>query len=529
MNLDPTRFSAQYQAELLRHIVHVPGFYRRVSGTLKITDWVLPALQFMYAAYVDAAKLAGGNVPPGLYSRHLAEAVRTRRTALVTLMDGEVDSVFVAYPVIMAELPVPSVDYMLNALAVHVQHVRVTQLQGMAFNLADPATLSQYLAGMTEVAKLPATVSTGGIRFESAWGEPARITDKAQQQVRVPTGVMSWNRAINGGLAAGRLGLIVACPGIGKTNGLLNVHRAAAGVCHRGLMLTGELQADRLKHRYQCMDAMIPGGEINRAQTSWDKDLLDRYNYVQARTWKDAFVLWDGSNTRITVSMVDQVIEQWLKGMIDVYGSQEAACADLVTIDWLDYVYPDAPPRDQKKEERLVSVIKDLGTIFRRYMVAGWTAHQGNRSAMGREILTMENTAGAFLINQATDLSIGLAPTLGDAMASQPRPATATELPIEQTGIPNDDVEGSDLFVNCDRLISSASMKNRDGAPFQVQLYQGPTLRFWDNKGAYDAAMLSVAKKEWERLLPMTADRLVSIRHMSPGRGDAQVTRRRRG
>jgi len=92
------------------------------------------------------------------------------------------------------------------------------------------------------------------VRFESVAGTRSTITSlssvKAQENMRIATGLEEFDRVLGGGLVAGGVVLIGGDPGIGKSTLLLQAG-AALGAAHRTLYVTGEESVEQVALRAQ--------------------------------------------------------------------------------------------------------------------------------------------------------------------------------------------------------------------------------------------------------------------------------------
>jgi hypothetical protein len=296
---------------------------------------------------------------------------------------------------------------------------------------------------------------------------------------RVPTALAVLNNLTSGGLGLGEIGMITACPGVGKTTALLNFMNTAIQFGHRALFITLELLGKRIKHRFQAIAGGVDSRVFKIPFEQWPQEMKDRYASIIQPDYKfrDYSAIVDCSLEPITLSVVDNIIADWKAHYDEQYaGKTGVPRCTAVYLDWLDmmafggldvYAGFNTKSKDQKDHDLLTKMVYGLGRIAKKHNVALWTATQGNKSADGVEVLKMSHVAGAWLKNAGLDLSIGLAPIM-----------------IEDNEIKSVIKNDDDMLAPpCDRELMGSIMKNRDNVSDRsFRFYQGSTLKFHTSK-----------------------------------------------
>ena len=343
---------------------------------------------------------------------------------------------------------------------------------------------------LTQVVQLNSDIANHkGFEIDSMLGNPEPIM-QATQFKRVPTCLKHLNTYTAGGLGFGELGMIVACPGIGKTTSLINFQVHATQTGYRTLFITLELTKQRIKHRSQSIMGHVPAGWLKKPLPEWPEEMLYRYSMVvnPAYPFFNYPSIVDMSTRRHSLADVEQAIAMWIESVVRSGGSA-AECA-LVLIDWADYVDPSGITitKQTREDVILTKVLERLGLLARKYNVGIWTATQGTRQGDGLENIQMKHTANSYHKNDPVDISLGLG-----ALDAQGR-----EL---GEALNNDDNEE---MPACNRDLKFNIMKNRDNPPASFPFYQGQTLRYWNGRGQermVEAALKNGELDEAKRLL----------------------------
>lgn len=476
-------YTKDFQINLLAHIVLNEELFKKAYYGMRISDMDLPACQFVLAAmyhFYDKYKFI-----PNLITLqdHLDYLLSHPGIISVHLKKEEYESLAYVFQRILelSNIKKLDVDYYLARMADYVKTIRLSRLQEK-FPTASGMVQPDFF--INEVTKINREIQV----FDRAnTGIDGMLTNSEPPSAEtllkpIPTTITKLNYYLVGGLRVSMLGLITACPGVGKTTTLINFMNTAVATGNRSLFITLELVGVRIKHRYQGIAAGIDAQLFKMPFNSWPPEAQQRYQNLVSSENKfiDYPSIVDLSYCTPTLTQIEDVIGTWIEQNKQKYGENHNCNA--VFLDWLDLIDSRGAvsiTKDSQSYERLTALIYGLSQIARKYKVALWTATQGNRSADGVEVIQMKHNAGAFGKSNGLDVGIGLS----------------------EKNIRQDDgnlilTEDSDFAPPCDRELIVSIYKNRDSTRnIRFEIYQGPTLKFYNNRSeAYADSLLNQPK-----------------------------------
>ena len=482
-------YGKDYQFTLLAHLALDESFFKNSYKTLQLNDFGLPACQLILDAlktYFEQFKTL-----PNLdiLALHMGQLMQSGRT-VVRLAPEEFDSLAYVMQVIHSYVGRLSTEYFRAQLPDYLKSVRLSQtMDAYQHNISLGQSTESFI---NKIAQLDKEITLNDeIIIDNAYTNPETMTE-VKQFNRVSTGLQALNTRLGGGLGAGELGMITACPGVGKTTSLLNFDEGAVVSGRRTLFISLEMAIGRIKHRYQGIAAGIDAHYFKMPMTDWPYDELRRYNAVinsEYRFFGYASMV-DMSKGKHTPAAIDDTISKW-KDAVLRQGGDVDTCRG-VYLDWLDMldIKGLGSSRDTKDHDLLKSACYELGRIARKHGVALWTATQGTREADGRETLSMKHVSGAYHKNDALDVGIGVGVVKDPSMA--PRPEASND--------PNDDdsLDDAAQAIPCNRRLMMNIMKNRDNSPCGLEVYQGPTLKLWRRQSESIAAAKLLREGKFE-------------------------------
>jgi replicative DNA helicase len=271
---------------------------------------------------------------------------------------------------------------------------------------------------------------------------------------------------MDGGLGLSELGMVTACPGVGKTNTLIHFGVSATFVNIRTLFVTLELKSAKINRRNIAMTAGINGSVIKSVYSAWPAEARRRYDMLRDAPFGplNLFTVADYAGEYFTLDKLDDEIERWREETAADFGDDAAEDCCLVCVDWADLAHIAGERSNAAEHERTTAVLKELKAIANRKNVGIWTATQGTREADGREVVRMSHVAYGYHKNDALDIGIGLG-IVNEGGAQQQQQNTRNMITSRHLA----------LTIN----------KNRDGSTGTFNVYQGPTLRLYDDMRAY--------------------------------------------
>lgn len=354
--------------------------------------------------------------------------------------------------------------YFKSELARYIKWVRSSKVMGdFADHVnrgGDPSVLTGRL---TEIERTVDSAFITEMPFTLASSQPELITDETPVQ-RITTGIPRLDALTGGGLEPGEIGLITACPGVGKTNFLINFCVAANYSGIHSLFITLELSGSMIKRRYHAMQAGIVADRLKEPIDRWSEEDLMRLHTVLRKDYitHNKLAVTDERRERPTVTKIAHIVEHWKEWHRKTRGTD--ADALLVCVDWQKYVAPPKMHRKVEQWEESAIVLEELRRVGERYNVVIWTANQGKQEADGKAILGMKDTAFGFHANDPLDMSIGV--SLG------------TDSRITEDSLDNE-------YAPSDRHMIASINKHRNGALAACEIYRAPTLRLFDSEAAY--------------------------------------------
>lgn len=477
-----TLYTKDFQINLIGHLVKDEEFFRRTSY-LRLTDFELVPCQLILETVRDYYHKFHKLPDFQMLCTHVVYMLQGNSATVTQLIPEEMETL--SYILDKIELMPLNTPYYIEHLPEFLKFVRTTQIlrvHGESLKQGQP--VDDLLAQVTQLNSDIANHK--GFEIDSMLGNPEPIM-KASQFKRIPTMLKNLNTYTAGGLGFGELGMIVACPGVGKTTSLINFQVAATLSGYRTLFITLELAKQRIKHRMQAIMGHIPAGMLRKPMPEWPEDMLYRYSMVVNPSFKyfDYPSIVDMSTRRHTLADIEQAIAMWIEGVVRQGGKPEEAA--LVCVDWADYIDPSGITitKQTREDVILTKTLERLGLIGRKYHVGIWTATQGTRQADGVENLEMKHTANSYHKNDPVDISMGLA-------ALDHR---GVEL---QEAVLTDDNENTPT-PPCSRDMKFSIMKNRDNPLASFAFYQGQTLRYWNTRYWEQAMEAALAAGDVEK------------------------------
>lgn len=460
-------FRKQYQELLLCHLAHCPELLDSAFTQIQVEDFELPifkvmweSLQLYYADHkrkptVQEYYLTIGRVVHNADGKRMSILTPEEYPALEEVMR------VVFYP--KHEL---TPDFYQATLPAFIRHTRASKLfttaQSQLQMGIDTAGVIQQLAKIDQEA-----ASINRTRLFSSLREQSGLRRAGASSMRISTGCAKLDYMLDGGPQPTQLCCITGTPGTGKTNSLTHVGTMGALSGIRTLCVSLELPGEQIKRRHIAMSMAIHGKYLKIPVENWPDTETFRTSMLFSPEYRacDYFMVADMSTKRYAAREVESQIELWKEWHVKTYGTDEDCL--LVCVDWLDMLLPPRGMED-KSHDALSQLGHELKFIAKRQNVCLWTATQGTRDADGKSVVRMKHMAGAYHKNDALDLGIGI--------GRVEDPLTMDAANVEEQGC----------------MIAWTINKNREGRQGVVELFQAPTLRFYDSKEMYQAHLVAL-------------------------------------
>ena len=456
-------YNIEFQTKLLANIIRNNSLQEQSLQVLDPHDFSYYICQFIWEVVLNYNIRVGSCMPIGALADEIANTLNGLYPANVsTLLPQEQEPLTDTVMNIYAEIP--NSDYYAYLLPLFIKHQRSNRIIS---KLQDPDIdvdmRDALLHQLSEVKDLDLK-TTKNLTFIS--DDPEILTSESNE-IRVPTGLRLLDSRINDGLGLGEVGLITACPGVGKTTTLINIAYGAALAGLYPLFITLEVKSKLIKRRLIAMAAGIEGRWINKPIDTWPAKEQALYKEAIKSKVVNRVAIADMSSGRKTESTIKQVIAQWKKTIAEKYGND--AKAAVVCVDHLD----ELDPPDEflikfnklRRDEQYKRVMSGLADLAKSMDMAIWVATQGTREAMDKQILDMQHVSSAFHKNDNITIGIGI--------------AVKKSMDSEDEG-PDPYSEYVEDFSNSGEELVFSVNKNRNGSKGYCILYRGPTLRYWD-------------------------------------------------
>lgn len=474
-------YSQDFQIKLLINLLLSQRFFDATVGQLRVEDFGTPACRLIYETARNYRAQYRRLPPfPSLETEVIRAMADTTGNVITRLEPSDMESLGVIMGWIAntrtAEL---DPDYYSSRLPGFIAFVRLSVLQGQQAT----STVNDFIASVSNLQSQLASIGSTQYQFYDIMTPIPEELGSARP--RLGWGVPRIDAKLGGGLTAQQSGLVVACTGVGKTTTMLGIEVHAAFQGKHSLFITCELPRHKIMERGQMMIGCIEAKWFKIPQAKWPPDIKARWNMIAS---PDSPL--QGSVTVIekigncTVFDIDSMIFNW-KERIAQQGKNPADCA-IVAVDWLDRIDPSGISRLSKgdnEERQFFRVFEKLDELKTKHDLIVWTATQAGKTGEGKEVLSRKDTSYGQSKHHLADFSMGVAPK-----APGREEANVEDEFVTNTANPNEDasMQGTMIEPPCDRELVISYMKTRDTSTQgqHTNVYQGPTLKLWENRQA---------------------------------------------
>lgn len=213
----------------------------------------------------------------------------------------------------------------------------------------------------------------------------------------IPMGIDGIDNLLNGGLAKGELGVVLAPTGVGKTTMLTKIANSAYNQGYNVLQIFFEDNPKVIKRKHHTLWTGIP-----------DTEMADRKEEIFAAAEKrkasatNTLTLKKLASDTYTLPQIKNQIRKIIA---------DGTKIDLIVLDYIDCVSPEKSfSGDEWKSEG--SVMRQFEAMCYEFDVAAWTATQGNRSSISSDVVTTDQMGGSIKKAQVGHVIISLAKSL---------------------------------------------------------------------------------------------------------------------
>jgi replicative DNA helicase len=219
--------------------------------------------------------------------------------------------------------------------------------------------------------------------FEARFQNISRVT--------CPTGIAHLDKKdiLNGGLARGEIGVVVAPTGVGKSHFLVHLGAAALKVGKNVLHYTFELSESAVGIRYDSNLCNIPSNEVRE-----NKDLI-KEKYEEGEFGR--LIIKEYPTGSASVLTVRNHIEKLsMKGFIP----------SVILIDYADIMRSTRQYDSLRHELKLI--YEELRNLAGELNVPVWTASQSNKEGSEKEVVGLTNMGESYAKAQVADVVLTL-------------------------------------------------------------------------------------------------------------------------
>jgi len=211
----------------------------------------------------------------------------------------------------------------------------------------------------------------------------------------IPTGLIGIDNLMGGGLSKGELGVILAAFGVGKTTLITRMANTAYKMGKNVVQIFFEDNQEVIQRKHYTCFTEIPLNELEERSDEVEQKLTNFQdlsgNLILKRMPSDGTTI--------------PHIRQYLKKLIS-----NGIKPDVIFLDYIDCVQPTKQFKDEYSGEG--NVMRQFETMLSELDVAGWTAVQGNRSAIGAELVEANMMGGSIKKGQIGHFILSAAKTL---------------------------------------------------------------------------------------------------------------------
>ena len=224
----------------------------------------------------------------------------------------------------------------------------------------------------------------------------------------IPTGQHHVDLALQGGIARGELGVVVAPAGRGKTTELINIGFGAIAslqgldVVHYSL----EMGDKRITTRY---DDRLMGGKARYKH-------VDRYKYT--KILRDRVSKFVRGRLLIKSYPTRSASIDTIRAHLSLLNAQGVYPA-LVIVDYGDIMKASRRLGEMRHEQ--AGIYEDLRRLAGEFNCGVWTGSQAKQSALEKETITIADFAEAFEKAAIVDVAIGLCQTVEEKIDNRCR------------------------------------------------------------------------------------------------------------
>lgn len=211
----------------------------------------------------------------------------------------------------------------------------------------------------------------------------------------IPTGLVGIDNLMGGGLSKGELGVILAAFGVGKTTIMTRMANTAYLDGKNVVQIFFEDNVKVIQRKHLTCFTGIDLNELGDRREEV-QEIIPRFQNQEGN-----LILKKMSSDGTTVPHIKQYLRKLISSGIK---------PDIVFLDYIDCVQPTKQFKDEFSGEG--NVMRQFETMLSELDIAGWTAVQGNRSAIGADLVEANMMGGSIKKGQIGHFILSVAKTL---------------------------------------------------------------------------------------------------------------------
>lgn len=211
----------------------------------------------------------------------------------------------------------------------------------------------------------------------------------------IPTGIEGLDEIMDGGLAKGELGIILAAYGVGKTTMVTKLANHAKQLGYNVMQIFFEDSVKVIQRKHMSCYTKIPLLELtsrkSEVKIEWEKfeKTAGKLKLVKLRS--------DG----VTVPKIRQIIRKKIA---------QGFRPDLVLIDYVDCISPSRNFTDSNEAQGVI--MRELESMIDELNIALWVPTQGNRSSIKSDVVEGDQMGGSIKKAQIGHFLLSIAKNL---------------------------------------------------------------------------------------------------------------------
>ena len=211
----------------------------------------------------------------------------------------------------------------------------------------------------------------------------------------IPTGLNGLDNLMDGGLSKGELGVILASFGVGKSTIITRMANTAYNLGYNVVQIFFEDNPKVIQRKHITCWTEISLNELTERREEV-KQILPKFQNKE-----NNLILKKMSSDGTTIPMIKQYLRKLISNGIK---------PDIIFLDYIDCVQPTKQFKDEYSGEG--NVMRQFETMISELNVAGWTAIQGNRSAINANVVEGNMIGGSIKKGQIGHFILSVAQTL---------------------------------------------------------------------------------------------------------------------